>query len=36
VLAACLAVMFVVCLLACVVPPRRAMAVSPIDALRAQ
>jgi predicted permease len=31
-----LAVMFVVCLLACLVPARRAMAVNPIDALRAE
>ena len=36
VLLAYLAVMFVVCLLACLVPARRAMAVNPIDALRAE
>jgi ABC-type lipoprotein release transport system permease subunit len=29
-------VMFVVCLLACIVPARRAMAVNPIEALRAE
>ena len=36
VLLAYLALMFVVCLLACLVPARRAMAVNPIDALRAE